>query len=124
MKSIIKSKTLDQLGMTASVACALHCAALPFAAIALPLLGLEFLANIWIEVIMILFSLIIGTWSMLSSHREHRNYIPVMVLLAGFMLIWSGHFLWCHLEAVLIPVGGFTVAGAHYINLKLIRSRP
>jgi hypothetical protein len=122
MKSFIKVERLDQWGMTASIACAIHCAALPLVATALPLLGLEFLANVWVEIIMIVLSLVLGTWSLLGTFGEHKNIVPILMLAAGFLLISSGHFLWHDLESILIPLGGFTLAAAHFINWKLVRT--
>ena len=122
MKSFIKVESLDQWGMTASIACAIHCATLPLVATALPLLGLEFLANVWVEIVMIILSLVLGTWSLLATFREHKNLVPIMILILGFLFISSGHFLWPDFEAILIPLGGFTLAGAHFINWKLVRT--
>lgn len=122
MKSFVKVDRLDQWGMAASIACAIHCAALPLVATALPLVGLDFIANVWVEIIMIILSLVLGTWSLLVTFKEHKNILPILILMAGFLFISSGHFLWHNLEAILIPLGGFTLAGAHFINWKLVRS--
>jgi hypothetical protein len=122
MKLAVKSGRLDQIGMTASIACAIHCAALPVVATTLPLIGMEFLANLWVEVFMIIFSLTIGAISMLGTYRQHRKMTPIIVLVIGFLLISIGHFLWHDMEAILIPLGGFTIAGAHFINWKLMRA--
>lgn len=121
MKSLLKSGMLDQFGITASIACAVHCAALPLVITYLPLIGLEFLANAWVEIGMIVLSLMIGTMSLSASYKKHKNALPVLVLIIGFGLIATGHFLLHELESVLIPLGGFTIAGAHYINWKLSR---
>ncbi len=122
MKSFIKSARLDQLGMTASVACAIHCAALPFLMSTLPLWGLNFLAHSLVETSMICLSLFIGIWSLSTSYPKHRKVAPILVLITGFGLIASGHYLVESLEAVLIPLGGFTIAGAHLINWKFSRT--
>lgn len=122
MKPSIKSSALDQLGMTASLACAIHCAALPFFITTLPLWGLEFLAYSWVELSMICLSLIIGICSLVSSFPKHKKVMPILVLIIGFVLIATGHYILESLEAVLIPVGGFTIAAAHYLNWKYSRS--
>jgi len=121
MKTLIKSGRLDQLGMTASIACAVHCAVLPLAITVLPLVGLEFLANIWVEIVMICLSLMIGAWSMIGSYLRHGNFAPLLVLLAGFGFIATGHFIFEQFESILVPFGGFTIAAAHYTNWKLNR---
>ncbi|WP_243732583.1 MerC domain-containing protein [Pedobacter metabolipauper] len=118
----LKSEKLDQLGMTASIACAIHCAALPFLIGTLPLLGLSFLADSWVEITMICLSLAIGVYSLSVSYPKHKKKIPLIVLIAGFVLIGAGHYLAEDLEAVLIPLGGFTIAAAHLINWRYSRN--
>lgn len=122
MKHFIKSEKLDQLGITASLACAIHCAILPFIITALPLLGLGFLAHSWIEVSMISLSLGIGVCSLTSTYPKHKRRTPIIVLATGFALIAAGHYLLESLEAILIPLGGLTVAIAHYLNWKYTRN--
>lgn len=122
MKSFIKSARLDQWGMTASLACAIHCAVLPFFMSTLPLWGLSFLAYSWVETSMICLSLLIGIWSLSTSYPKHKKLRPVLVLVAGFGFIAAGHYFLESLEAVLIPLGGFTIAGAHFFNWKYSRS--
>lgn len=122
MKPFVKSARLDQLGITASLACAIHCAALPFVISTLPLWGLGFLANSWVEISMICLSLLIGVWSLASSYPKHKKIMPIAVLIAGFGSIALGHYFIESLEAILIPLGGFTIAAAHFINWKYSRS--
>jgi hypothetical protein len=121
MKSLLKSGRLDQMGMGASIACAIHCAALPVVATSLPLIGLEFLANTWLEIVMILFSALIGTLAIAGSYKRHKSIMPILILSLGFLLIATGHLAWYEMETLLIPFGGFTIAAAHFINWKMIR---
>ena len=115
---------LDRLGMTASTLCAIHCALVPIFLTTLPLLGLEFLANPWVEMSMIVASVILGTLSLsLSYRKQHHKLLPFIVLFAGFALITVGHFTaFSSLESVLIPLGGLTVAAAHLVNWRLNRT--
>ena len=122
MKYFIKSEKLDQLGITASLACAIHCAILPFTLTALPLFGLSFLAHSWVEICMIGLSFVIGVCSLSTSFPKHKKILPILILAIGFVMIGTGHYLIENLEAILIPIGGFTIALAHYINWKYSRS--
>ncbi len=117
---------LDRLGITASTLCAIHCAALPFLITVLPMWGMDFLANEAIEIAMIVISLIIGVWSLSSAYRkQHRRILPILVLIAGFASIATGHFSGIEqLEPILIPSGGFIIAVAHFINLQMLKSCP
>lgn len=123
MKSL-KTLNLDKIGITASSACAIHCALLPFVLTLLPLWGLEFLATPLLEITMICLSAIIGIWSLSKSYRQsHQNLLPIVLLVAGFAFILTGHFSGIEtIEPILIPLGGFTIAGAHFLNLRLNKS--
>ncbi|AMP99185.1 hypothetical protein AY601_2291 [Pedobacter cryoconitis] len=118
------TQRLDRLGMTASTLCAVHCALVPIFLTTLPLLGLEFLSNEWVEISMIIVSVILGTLSLSMSYRkQHHKLFPFLVLFSGFALIATGHFSGIEsLEPILIPLGGFTVAAAHLVNWRLNRS--
>ena len=111
---------LDNIGMTASTLCAIHCAVVPVFFTSLPLLGLGFLANPLIEWGMILLALIIGIASIGGSYtRSHHRVLPMLLLVAGFVIIIVGHvFTKGWLEAIIVPIGGFTVAFAHFVNYK------
>ncbi|MGX5689777.1 MerC domain-containing protein [Arcticibacter tournemirensis] len=116
---------LDNAGMVASVLCAVHCSVVPSILTLLPLWGLEFLAEEWVEITMIGAALVIGILSLGVSFKKHHSRItPIALLLSGFLLIAMGHFSGHKvLEPVLIPAGGFTIALAHYINWRFTRCR-
>jgi hypothetical protein len=114
------SSRLDHIGITASTLCAIHCAIVPVLFTSLPLLGLGFLANIWVEWGMIVLALTIGAYSIgLSYLRIHRRPLPLILLTAGFAIIMLGHaFINGWAEAVIVPVGGLLIAIAHFANYK------
>lgn len=120
MRSSKMAFKLDNIGITASTLCAIHCAAVPVFFTSLPLFGLGFLANIWVEWIMILTALIIGVASIGGSFlRSHHRVLPLVLLIIGFLTIILGHvYATGWLEAVIVPAGGLTIAFAHFINYK------
>lgn len=51
---------------------------------------------------------------------KHKNWIPMLIIVWGFALIFTGHFLVCvTVEWIFLSIGGLTVATAHYCNRKL-----
>ncbi|RFZ84072.1 MerC domain-containing protein [Mucilaginibacter terrenus] len=120
MNSPKPSRKLDHIGMTASTLCAIHCAAVPVLFTSLPLMGMEFLANPVVEWTMILLALVVGVWAIGGSYsRSHHKILPVLLLIAGFVIIILGHlFTKSTLEAIIVPLGGITIAVAHFINYK------
>jgi hypothetical protein len=113
---------LDNLGMTASTLCAIHCALVPIFITVLPLIGLGFLANPWFEWGMIILAFIIGVSSISSSYfRMHKRLLPLLLLIIGFTIIILGHlFITGWLEGIIVPLGGFTIATAHFINYRYV----
>jgi len=111
---------MDRVGMTASALCAIHCALMPFVITLLPLVGLEFLSNPWVEVAVIALSVLVGMASLIPSYlKYHCKMLPLLMLTIGFILIFGAHLLGFHeMEPVLVPLGGFTIAGAHFLNWK------
>jgi hypothetical protein len=120
MEFLKTSPKLDSIGMTASTLCAIHCALVPMLITTLPLIGLGFLANPWVEWSMIILALIIGVSSIgLSYVRTHHRLLPLFMLITGFVVIILGHTLitgWP--EAVIVPCGGLIIATAHFVNYK------
>jgi hypothetical protein len=111
---------LDNIGMTASTLCAIHCAIVPLLITSLPLIGLGFLANPLVEWSMIILALIIGVSSIgLSYFNTHRRILPLILLIIGFMIIIAGHaFIKNWVEAIVVPCGGLLIAAAHFVNFK------
>lgn len=119
METQTLTSRLDKVGMTASTLCAIHCAAVPFVISMLPLWGLGFLAEEWMEISMIVLSLAIGSWSLGLSWIKHKKVAALLTFGGGFFLIASGHwFGHGSSEHFLLPIGGLTIAFAHYINWK------
>ncbi len=123
MKNRFIGLHLDFVGFSASVACALHCAALPFLLTLAPLAGLEILDNHWVEYAFIVVSLAIAISSLSHGYRKHHHRPLSLILVGtGFLFIGAGQLV--HSEAWEIPmmaVGGSIVAVAHLINWRHIQ---
>lgn len=123
MKNQFIGLHLDFIGFSASLLCALHCAALPFLLSLAPLVGLQFLDNPWIEYVIILLSLFIATNALTHGYRRHhQKSLALIIAIVGFILIGAGQLLepeWK--EALLTSCGGVTVAIAHLINWKHVK---
>jgi len=113
---------LDSIGMTASTLCAIHCAIVPIILTFLPLTGLGFLTNPLFEWGMIILALILGVSSIfLSYFRTHKRALPLFLLVIGFVAVIAGHiYLRGWVEAIVVPLGGLTIAVAHFVNFKYV----
>lgn len=113
----------DFFGFMVSIICAIHCAGLPFLFSILPLTGLSFLENIWVELCFIFLSLLIACYALIRCYlKHHRNPLALIIVFAGFVSIGAGHALHMEtMEMVLTSIGAIAIATAHVINWKHVR---
>lgn len=114
----------DRVGATASFLCAMHCAALPFVFALLPAVGLGFLADHRFEHWFIVFATVLAVTTLVRGYRRHRAPQALALLAPGLVLLWLGGFVfdletWGGWHAMLVALGGSSVAAAHLINLRL-----
>jgi hypothetical protein len=108
----------DALGITASVACAIHCALLPLFLSSLPLFGIEIINNEAFEYGMIALAFFIGSYALYHGWKKHHHKkSPLFIFFAGILClvakqIWHEHQLIFLIPAVVL------IVYAHYINYK------
>ncbi len=111
----------DALGITASVACAIHCAILPLFLSSLPLFGVNIIENLPFEYFMIGMAFIVGVYSLKHGYtRHHHSKVPLLLFALGItMLLAKVSFhkwrYWLLVPSVLL------IVSAHYINFRLCR---
>jgi hypothetical protein len=111
----------DALGITASVACAIHCAILPLFLSSLPLFGVNIIENRAFEYGMIGLALVVGLYSFYHGFtKHHHSWIPIFLFLLGILLLLLKVSLhewrfWLLGPAVIL------IVVAHYLNYKLCR---
>lgn len=108
----------DALGVTTSVACAIHCALLPLFFTSLPVFGFNIIDNIAFEVFMVLLAFAIGIFSLYHGYKKHHHsLVPMMVFSAGFAFLVLKLFLVSYENWLLMP-GVVGIISAHYINFR------
>ncbi len=111
----------DALGISASLACAIHCALLPVFLQTLPLFGFNIIDNLYFEMFMIFLAAAIGLYSLYHGWSKHHHQIaPILVFSLGMLLlfgkqIWHQYQLWFLVPAVSM------IVFAHYRNFRLCR---
>lgn len=113
---------LDFIGFSASLLCGVHCISLPLLLSMSSLSGLAWLENALLESGLILFSLVLASWSLIQSYRKQHGRLDAFALMfAGFASIILSRFLTENLEPLLMLLGGVLVALAHFYNWKLVQ---
>jgi MerC mercury resistance protein len=111
----------DALGITASVACAIHCAVLPLLLSSLPLLGVDIIQNTFFEYGMIVLTFGVGIYALSHGYRLHHHRLsPLLIFSLGivFLLakqIWHSIHIWLLIPAVT------AIVSAHYLNYRYCR---
>jgi len=117
----------DRAGALAAMACALHCALLPFMLAFLPGLSIGLLGSSFFEAAFTVLASVVGVGSLAWGWRKHRRLDAWQRLIPGLGLLWAGAFLpWAHdhmiTHALTMASGGGLIAAAHWRNLSLTRN--
>jgi MerC mercury resistance protein len=112
------------LGMSASLACAVHCAVLPLLLAALPAIGLAWLDSAWVDWTMVALAAVIALRAHRGGFRLHRSCLPSAVAVAGLLAIVTticllkGSASHHYVQAS----GAVVVASSHFLNRHLCRN--
>lgn len=108
----------DALGITASLACAIHCALLPLFFTSLPVFGINIIENTVFEIIMVALAFVIGAYSLYHGWKKHHHsLVPILVFTAGFVFLILKLFFIEYEYWLLIPaVTGIIMA--HIFNYR------
>ncbi|MDX2003550.1 MAG: MerC domain-containing protein [Chitinophagales bacterium] len=118
------TERISNAGMILSIACAIHCMAMPILTIALPFVGAANFHGTLIELLLIslggAFSIYV-TWQGFS--KTHRNVWILGAVLAGYTLMSVAHVPALHVVEIPVAVMGAILATlAVYFNMRLVRS--
>jgi hypothetical protein len=109
----------DALGITASLACAIHCAVLPLVLSSLPIFGINIINNYFFEFGMIALAFVVGLFALYHGYKKHHHkFFPTFIFTAGisFLLlkeIFHTYHIWLLIPAVVL------IISAHYFNYRL-----
>ncbi|GAC1449157.1 MAG: hypothetical protein NVSMB7_11080 [Chitinophagaceae bacterium] len=111
----------DAMGVTASVACAIHCAVLPVLLTSLPVFGFDIIQNPLFEYGMIGLAFLAGIYALSHGFRKHhQRFLPLAIFSIGILLllakqVWHTLHIWLLIPAVI------AIISAHYLNYRYCR---
>ena len=113
---MFKNWNWDAIGISASLACAIHCALLPLFFSSLPLLGINILHNYQFEFGMILVSFAIGAYSLYHGYKKHHHsYKPIILFSVGIAIMFS-RMVFREIELYLLVPAAILIIYAHVNN--------
>jgi hypothetical protein len=111
----------DALGITTSLACAIHCALLPLFLTSLPLFGINIIHNQPFEYGMIILAFFIGSYSLYHGYKRHHHSLkPLVIFSFGIILLLAKQKWHQHEVFFLIPAVIFIISG-HILNFRSCR---
>jgi len=111
----------DAVGITTSVACAIHCALLPMFLTSLPLFGINVIHNLFFEGLMIALAFAIGAYSFYHGYRRHHHsFRPFSIFIIGILLLVLKQFF-LHVEYWLLIPAVIFIISAHILNYRSCR---
>ncbi len=111
----------DALGISASVACAIHCAFLPLVTTSLPLFGVEIIDNIAFEYAMIFLAFGVGAYSLYHGlQKHHHQWLPMLLFAAGIACLFAKQ-IWHSWQLYFLVPAVVLVVLAHFVNYRYCR---
>jgi hypothetical protein len=111
----------DTIGISASLACAIHCALLPLFLTSLPLFGINILHNVFFEAGMVVLAFCIGSYSLYHGYRRHHhNPLPLILFAVGMIFLVFKLFFILYEGWLLIPAVTLIIS-AHLFNFRFCR---
>ena len=111
----------DALGITTSVACAIHCAVLPLLLTSLPVFGFDIIRNAFFEYAMIVLAFAVGVYALSHGFRKHHQRIlPLSVFSIGILFLLAKQ-VWHQLHIWLLIPAVIAIVSAHYLNYRFSR---
>lgn len=111
----------DAIGITTSLACAIHCAVLPLLLSSLPVLGIDILDNPVFEYFMILLAFAVGSGALYHGYKKHHHRMLPLSLFTLGMLFLLGKQLWHQAHLLLLFPAVAAIISAHFVNFRLCR---
>ena len=90
----MKTHKILQYSYWLSLLCLIHCIAFPLLIAILPILGMAFEINHWLELIILFSVIILGSFSLIHAYQTHHNNIkPILIFYLGIALSIYMHLI-------------------------------
>jgi hypothetical protein len=111
----------DAIGISTSLACAIHCALLPLFLTSLPLFGVNIIENKNFEYFMVALAFGVGSYSFYHGKKKHHHsWLPFILFATGILLLVI-KIQWHEWRLLLLIPAVAAIVTAHYLNYRLCR---
>lgn len=125
MKRYFSRELVDNTGVCLSLACAIHCLAMPFLITIFPLIGLGFVVTEPAELVIVGGAVLLALFSLVWGVNHHRSWRAFLVLVVALAFFATAHIAAEGIyEVILHSTGGILLASAHLLNRHLCKTCP
>ena len=111
----------DAVGITTTIACAIHCAVMPLLLTSLPLFGINIINNALFELAMIVLAFGIGAYSLYHGVlKHHHKWLPLIIFATGIALLILKQ-VFHHLDYIFLLPAVLLIVSAHMLNYRYCR---
>jgi hypothetical protein len=117
-----RTPSLDVIGATTSLVCAVHCAALAVLLGIAP--ALDVLAQPWVDWCFLGASTLVGLAALVPGYRRHRHPLPPALFIGGIAALFFTRLLRVPpsaLELSIVLVAASALIAAHWANRRALR---
>ncbi|HMV41654.1 MAG TPA: MerC domain-containing protein [Leptospiraceae bacterium] len=114
--------SVTAIGIFLSVACAIHCMALPILLFIAPITGFVFFENEILEFFILGISVLITGFNLYSNFKYHKSIQIILLFSLAVILIVFGNFSPEYLKPWMDAFGSFCLSTTLFWNLRLTHS--
>ena len=118
-----RTKSLDVIGATTSLVCAVHCAGVGV------LLGIapafDVIAQPWVDWLFLGASTLVGLFALVPGYRRHRHSLPLALFIGGITALFVTRLLRVPsspLELSIVLAAASALIAAHWANRRELRA--
>jgi len=118
-----RTHSLDVIGATTSLVCAVHCAGVGVLLGIAP--ALDVIAQPWVDWLFLGASTLVGLFALVPGYRRHRHRLPLALFIGGIATLLITRLLHVPpslLELSLVLVAASALITAHWANRREVRA--
>lgn len=123
LKTVKTFPFLDNWGIGISLACSVHCAAMPLIFLSSAFIGSSAGILESIELPLFIIAATIGAVSIIHTFLRTNRVLPVLLLSLGLALIIAGGYVEGFYETSVRVSGSLSLVLAHFMNKKVLKTQ-
>ena len=113
----------DRMAIGLSLACVIHCLALPIVLVAVPNFLAIYVDSEYFHLLMVFFAIPISIYALNLGCKDHKHKEFIFIGVTGLIFLLSALLVGEEMEQALTVAGASFLALAHWLNYRLCRTK-